>query len=313
MAITKEPEVIEANDNPSSTKITNKPIVEAHKSKLSESGISPASSVTSFSDPSSAYQNAIGMKGMIQFYHLPTERRINFKAFVTNFSDNYNSKWNEENVYGRMDPIPVFENTQRRIEIEFDVPASSKQEAVSNLAKIDRLIQCLYPTYEKVNDFNVLSTAPIFRVKFANLISKVNSGNSSAKKGGLICYINGFNFNPDFEPGVIISGSKLYPKTMKVSLSLGVLHEHLPGFTDDKKFGSGAHNFPYGAGSKDDIANANQTGVDPKAAAKNLAKTAQVAAAAAGIAGAASATAAALALQNKTNKALKLLKPVKTN
>ena len=262
--IKQEPDVVEVSQNLEDPKITNRPKVLKFKSKLNDLGISPVNQVYGFFDPTSAFQNAIGFKGMIQFYHMPTGRKINFKALITNFSDNFTSKWQEESVYGRMDPIPVFENTTRKISIEFDVPASGKEEAAVNLAKIDRLIQCLYPTYEKIREFNVLSTAPLFRVKFANLISKVNNGNSSAKKGGLISYIGGFNFSPDFEPGVIISGTKIYPKLIKVSLELSILHEHLPGFINndkDVKFGSGKHNFPYGSGGTGDVVNADATGL----------------------------------------------------
>ena len=45
----------------------------------------------------------------IQFYHLPSKRGVAFKAFITNFSDSYESSWNTEEVYGRMDPIATFQ------------------------------------------------------------------------------------------------------------------------------------------------------------------------------------------------------------
>ena len=226
-------------------------------------GISRTIQVSAYNDASSAYEKKLKGKGAVKFYHLPTGRVIGFKAFITKFSDNFTSKWNEESVYGRMDPIPVFENTVRRIELGFDVIAGSLAEAKLNLANIDKFVQCLYPTYEKVNGFNVLSTAPVWRVKFANLISRTNSGISSVKRSGLMSYISGFNFEPDLEPGVIMDDDKIYPKLIRMNLSLGILHEHTPGFVaagKKAKFASGKHVFPYGAGSRS-LVTKDKTGI----------------------------------------------------
>ena len=38
-----------------------------------------------------------------------------FNAFITSFSDSMTSNWNEEQVYGRPDPIGTFQNTTRKI------------------------------------------------------------------------------------------------------------------------------------------------------------------------------------------------------
>ena len=223
-------------------------------------------------DPTTGYQNALNNLGSIQLYHIPTNETIVFKAFITNFSDNYTSNWNEEMVYGRMDPIPTFESTVRNIDLDFDVPAFGVEEAIANTDKIDRFIQRLYPVYEgiviaegtstrKPTRTNVLSTAPVWRIKFANLISKTNSGNDSAKKSGLVSYIQNFNFAPDFEQGVIMNGDQIYPKSFSITLSLTILHEHTPGFSkSDNKFGSKPHLFPYGVGDKTKVTK-NRTGV----------------------------------------------------
>lgn len=207
-----------------------------------------------FVDPSnSIISRKGGDKFLIRFFHLPTmtnsQEEIKFKAFLTDFSDNYESTWNEESVYGRMDPIPIFENTKRTATLAFDIPSSSEEEAVQNLDKMDRFIQRLYPSYERVNDMNVLSTAPLWRIKFANLLSnsKTNTGIGSAKENGLVCYIKSFSFTPDNDPGYILSTENLFPKVIKVSLSLTILHDHTPGFIQGTFGGPGMnHHFPYG-------------------------------------------------------------------
>ena len=216
---------------------------------------------TGFVDPTDSIINSSegGGKFLIRFFHLPTMKKaseeIRFKAFIEDFSDSYESSWNEESVYGRMDPIPIFQNTRRKITVSFNIPAASEYEAQKNLRNIDRFIQRLYPVYNRVSGMNVLSTAPLWRVKFANLISKSNSGLGTAKKTGLVCYITGFNFTPDLDPGMILSKTQLFPKNIKVNLTLNVLHEITPGFIDSDKFNGGAlkHKFPYGVGNRSDV------------------------------------------------------------
>ena len=58
---------------------------------------------------------------------------VSFYAFITSFSDSMNSSWNEEQVYGRPDPIGTFQNTTRKISLAFDVPAGDIIEAKINL------------------------------------------------------------------------------------------------------------------------------------------------------------------------------------
>ena len=43
-----------------------------------------------------------------------------FPAFLTDFSQTFTPKWNEEEVYGRMDPITTFQGTKRQIDFSFD-------------------------------------------------------------------------------------------------------------------------------------------------------------------------------------------------
>ena len=75
-------------------------------------------------------------RGMvIDFYHVPTGYSVAFKGMVNSFSDQYSSEWNTETVYGRMDPIAMFQGTARTISIEWDVVAASAKEAKLNMAK----------------------------------------------------------------------------------------------------------------------------------------------------------------------------------
>lgn len=87
---------------------------------------------------------------IIHIHSLATNATTHFKAFITDFKDNFSSTWNEEDVFGRMDTIPTFERTKRKISLAWDVPAASIEEAKFNLTEAERLISMLYPTYEEI-------------------------------------------------------------------------------------------------------------------------------------------------------------------
>ena len=129
-----------------------------------------------FVDASDSYANA-GM--VIQFEHVPSGRSIAFKAFITALNETYSSDWASEQVYGRADPIHMFKNTTRNITMGFRVPASSEGEGFENLAKVQELVQYLYPNYDfggrkpTAGNENSLTIAqsPLVRMRVMNLIA----------------------------------------------------------------------------------------------------------------------------------------------
>ena len=141
----------------------------------------------------------------ISVLHLPTSEIVHFEGWVTEFSDSFNSNWSSTPVYGRQDPLPAFENTQRSITLGFDVVSDSMQQAIGNLANVNRLIEFLYPMYEggdrKVQ--NTLKAAPLLGLKWTNLISNAAAGEY------LYGYVQGgVNYAPDMgEGGFIIRKS----------------------------------------------------------------------------------------------------------
>ena len=134
--------------------------------------------------------DAMANKGFIlSFQHVPSEEDVNFKAFISAFNETYNCDWGSETVYGRADPIHMFKNTTREINLTFMVPASTEGEAFENLARVQRLITFLYPTYEgelyggnnsshrggavyedAINALNI-SNSPLVRLRVMNLLA----------------------------------------------------------------------------------------------------------------------------------------------
>ena len=74
-------------------------------------------------DASDAYANDKALH--LGFFHLASKLEMYFKAFVTDYSDNFTVGWNYEDVFGRNDPIATFKSTTRKISISWSIPANS--------------------------------------------------------------------------------------------------------------------------------------------------------------------------------------------
>jgi len=172
----------------------------------------------------------------IYFYSFSTNSFFNFKAYLTDYSDQYQSNWTPQDIYGRMDPIFTYKNTVRKITLGFDVPSQNKNEAASNTSRADLLIKSLYPVYnyrEGVVGSALIGSPPLFKIKFANLIANVtkNVEENNPSVSGLLGWIDGFNFKPELDSGVFVEGSIVYPKLFKVNFTFNVIHEHALGNT----------------------------------------------------------------------------------
>jgi hypothetical protein len=114
----------------------------------------------------------------IMLRSLSTGNTWSFPAFVESFSDSYNSSWNAEDVFGRIDPIYTFKNNKRIVELQFVIPAWNTLDAFNNWITINEILQSLYPQYKDVSGEKIISSPPIFGLKFHNLIREVNTGQS---------------------------------------------------------------------------------------------------------------------------------------
>ena len=193
-------------------------------------------STTSTSLGTSELPNQVADAGAtLQFYSYIMDTTLQFEAFLTAYNDSFNSNWSSENVYGRMDPIYTFQNTQRSLSVGFTVPnvIHPKEDATKvsvTMDTINKFFQFLYPKYDQTGNALTISQAPLVRVKFANMIANsVQSSLGSAKENGLLTTINSITMNPKIEHGfsrLDLDGNTLvYPNFIDLSLSLGVVHE----------------------------------------------------------------------------------------
>jgi len=209
------------------------------------------------------YEYNLVQKGMvIDFYHVPSGFAVAFKGMINSFSDEYSSEWNTETVYGRMDPISAFQGTARSISIEWDVVASTVKEAKLNMQKCETLMSMLYPSYDgTASAANTINASPLFKMKFGNFAHDASAGYESigarAKDAGLLGFIGGFTFEPDFDSGIIDGPSpadptewqpgEFYPQKLTLSAEFTVLHTHNMGWKAGGADPSWAENLGGGA------------------------------------------------------------------
>ena len=146
-----------------------------------------------------------------------------------------------------MDPITTFQNTVRTINIEWDVVAAHESEAKNNMGKCESLFRMLYPTYLSGDDSaGSISSAPLFKVKFGNLIGKAGTqAGSDAASSGLLGTLGGFEYSPDFEAGFFLDSGAMFPQTISLTAEMQVIHNFPVGWNEEKN-SFRTSNYPYG-------------------------------------------------------------------
>lgn len=242
------------------------------------------------SDPS--YLNLGRINGMtLQFDYLGATNNtqvqgktkpqsVTFLAMLKSMSDQYETSWESEDVWARMDAIYNYQNTKRKYNLTWLIPAWNMDEAKDNLRNIGLLANFLYPSissklYQKSDpntgnsifkaNITDIRSPPILRLKFGNLIRDINTGN------GLYGFIDGgFSVNFMLENGVFMeegsSGDSviidkgieqyyyikdnlnIYPKLIELTISYRVLHTHKLGFdvATNSSDNESIDFFPYG-------------------------------------------------------------------
>ena len=234
----------------------------------------PPTSGRPAADPSDTLFTKKGQK--LQFYYVPSGQSsplvVSFKAFLTEYSDNFITDWKKDSVYGRMDPIATYGGTTRKIQVSFSIPAYGDREARINMRRVSTLIQMLYPVYSAHQGAGQISAAPLLKMKFGNLISHSSAGSSqrgtTVVTDGLLGWLDGASFAPDLEAGFYDPGhGMLAPMLLNLSLGFNVLHQHRMGWKkagkgsmhDVEALSEGNKGFPYGvpsfAGTGEDMKN----------------------------------------------------------
>lgn len=112
----------------------------------------------------------------LKITHLPTGAEFKFKRRgLTLFTESYSSSWNPEKVFGKMDPILSYSNTERKLSFSITVTGTADKKQAEALAR------ALYPTYSNNNALS-LKEPPLLRILFGDLIK-------AGENKGLLCAV----------------------------------------------------------------------------------------------------------------------------
>ena len=208
----------------------------------------------------------------IEWYSFAAQSSVRFDAWLTKFSDKYESDWASQQVYGRNDPIQTFKGTKRTIQLSWKLIADHLEQAIENQRKVSLLTAYLYPVYDEQG---FLVAPPLMRLRFMNWAVDASSITPNlagaapppgtgglllepdsilAKDSGLVGRSDGFSFEPVLENGVFddIHG-RIYPKELELSTTFHVFHTHRLGWqlgendpATSKTRDMGFRQFPYG-------------------------------------------------------------------
>ena len=204
----------------------------------------------------------------IEIRHVPSNKNVYFKAFITAFNESYNSDWNEEPVFGRADPIYTFKQTTRKVTLTFVAPAATVSEGFENLGRTQKLLSFLYPNYTDVDNALSISQSPLVRLKVMNLLSTTKFegtplvqgtfeetapglddwGSLSFAAEGTLGVINNVSVNHNLDnpdAGVFHTATGvIIPKLLEITIDFSVVHETHLGWDETDNFSD--HLFPYG-------------------------------------------------------------------
>jgi len=151
----------------------------------------------------------------LKITHLPTGADFLFnEEGLDSLTESYGASWNPEKVFGKMDPILSYSNTERKIGFSILLTADSDKEQAEMLARI------MYPTYSNNNALS-LKEPPLLRIEFGKYLR-------SGKGRGLLCACESF----DLERGsYYFQGQSLVPADLQsgeILIKFGVipLHEY---------------------------------------------------------------------------------------
>jgi len=200
--------------------------------------------------------------------HNPLKVRI--PGQLDSLSDLYTPQFNEEQVYGRMDPIATYQGTGRKMDLAWESTIGS--QAAQFGALFGDLIKMMYPVYQTRN-YNQLGTGtmvapPLLRFRLLNAADKnVGLIVSTLGGGGILGLVKSFSIGPwdtntPGETNMAMQPTAKTPKgsilmpTGKVNLKFNITVMHQDGkvgwvWDDDGEGKVGVsfaqkHSYPYG-------------------------------------------------------------------
>ena len=196
--------------------------------------------------------------------HLQGFGKLAFAVENFVFNQAFSPQYGSQPAYGRMDPIVTYQSTGRTLNINFDCQAHHLTDGtcgvIDNVKRINRLTQCLYPSYLHPDGYGgVLKSPPFFRIYYGSYIGGFQPSGEIGSDDGLTGYIQGLSHNiGNVAKNVAFGGEdptyRALPRLISVSFTFVVIHDKMTGWESGRSIkdefspdGYGI-NFPYNVG-----------------------------------------------------------------
>lgn len=147
-------------------------------------------------------------------------RKVYLRALNIQTNESFSPNWNEEEAFGRVDPIMGYKSTGRSIDLSFAIRAFSPEDLKVLLMKKHWITSMVYPS---IRDDLTMSSGPIVRLRLGDLYNN--------NRGGLPGIIKSLDFDYNEQIWELKSGYKV-PHGFNVNISFQVLHEATPGINN---------------------------------------------------------------------------------
>jgi hypothetical protein len=158
--------------------------------------------------------------------HNPTlKKSIRFKAFITQFEDQFDAGYEDEFLGGDIEPHKRMTSMVRKINLGWDIVAVDVTDAKRNLQRISALVQMMYPKKLEVKNnvtkasewLHVTGAQPIFKIRFFNLIGNPGLSHGPASHTGLLGHIDNLSYDIQINSGFFREKESVYPQFVKLS------------------------------------------------------------------------------------------------
>ena len=221
----------------------------------------------------------------IKALHIPGTPSVVFDSSKTTITQNVTPKWSSEAAYGKMDPIPFYQNTERVFQYKFVCIENTVPGAKKLNEQVDLLQKFQYPRYSGADGFQVISSAPVFEISHVVQAAAARSGGffgastpSAGKTYQLYSTVSGYfggelSVLPGHAGGAggeikppIASGANLIETAFEISFSFNVLHSSAPGWQQSDWTGDSFYSIGGTTGGKPSTpAAVRKSGLDPDA------------------------------------------------
>lgn len=160
-------------------------------------------------------------------------RKLFFKAFLTRLSEQIAPEWSQETYYGRIDPVSIYKNTKRTIQVGFKVAAFSPAGFSTMWKKINLLSKMVYPTFRN----GTMSKSPVIRMRIGDVVAAGEFGLPGFISSPLeISYPENTPWeisNRDLNDQIQLGQA---PMIAEISFTFQVIHEENPEVDEDYNF-----------------------------------------------------------------------------